>query len=67
MSKRDAGKGDRPRPFDKKRYDENYEKIFGPPKKKQPDYHDECVFGKTCLLVCTKECLIGQIIEVTKK
>jgi len=24
-----AGKGDRPRPVNKKRYDENYEKIFG--------------------------------------
>ncbi len=29
MSKSDAGKGDRPRPVDKKRYDENYERIFG--------------------------------------
>lgn len=24
-----AGKGDKPRPLDKKRYDENYERIFG--------------------------------------
>ncbi len=56
-------KGSWYRPVNKKKYDENYEKIFGLTKKKQPDHHDACVFGKTCLLVCTKECLIGELIE----
>ena len=27
-----AGKGDKPRPVDKKKYDNNYKKIFGPKK-----------------------------------
>ncbi len=29
MSKGDAGKGDTYRPVDKKKYDENYDRIFG--------------------------------------
>jgi len=28
-----AGKGDKPRPVNKKRFDENYEVIFGPKKR----------------------------------
>jgi len=30
----DAGKGDTPRPVDKKKYDKNYDLIFKKPKKK---------------------------------
>ncbi len=29
-----AGKGDKPRPVNKKKFDENYEGIFGPKKKR---------------------------------
>ena len=61
-----AGKGSRYRPVDQKKYGENYDRIFGKPKKEKPDHREECVFGKTCLLVCTLECLIGEVIEATK-
>ena len=29
-----AGKGDRPRPVDKKKWEDNYERLFGPKRKK---------------------------------
>ena len=59
-------KGSWYRPVNKKLYDKNYDRIFGKKKKENPENRDECMFGKTCLLVCTLECLIGQVIEVTK-
>jgi hypothetical protein len=41
-----AGKGDKPRPVDKKKYDENYDAIFGKKNKEeeqtnQPESEDE--------------------------
>ena len=62
MSKSDAGKGDRPRPCNKKLYDENYDRIFGKPKKKR-NIRDGCAFGETCHYTCG-DCLIGEVIEV---
>ncbi len=57
-------KGSWYRPVNKKKYDENYEKIFGKPKKKRK-IRDECAFEETCHSACD-DCLIGEVIEVTK-
>ena len=39
-----AGKGDRPRPVDKRKYDNNYKKIFGGKKGYQGyQSHEDCV------------------------
>ena len=37
-----AGKGDKPRPVDKQKYDDNYKKIFGPKKGYQGYQGEEC-------------------------
>ena len=58
----EMSKGSWYRPVDKERYDRNYEKIFGKPKKKR-NIRDECAFGKNCYYTCG-DCLIGEVIEV---
>lgn len=67
-----AGKGDKYRPVDRTKYDDNYEKIFGNKKVSiaeqyhidhpgvLPESKDECDIGGTCgLLISCKECYIG--------
>ncbi len=66
MSKGDAGKGDRPRPYNRKLYDENYERIFGKEGGKKPKNRDECIFRDKCKSYCGPNCLISQVLEATK-
>ena len=56
-------KGSWYRPVDQKKYSENYDRIFGKPKKKR-NIRDECAFGKTCHFACG-DCMVGEVIEVT--
>ena len=44
-----AGKGDKPRPINKEKFDENYEAIFGPrnKKKKSKKEKNRKIFKKT--------------------
>ena len=37
MSQWHGGKGSRPRPINKKKFDENWERIFGKKEEKKPD------------------------------
>ncbi len=54
-------KGSWYRPVNNKKYSENYDKVFGKPKKK-PAIRDECAFGGTCVSNCD-DCLIGEALE----